>query len=155
MRYRCVRTSVGSTQPFLVLCWKRWCLLYTETCQCKGNKPDTPALQLETGSIPNTTALFTCAVFSSILQNNRSWHQAVRLWGVRASPLKAWLTKVRCSHNNKKNHWPFILLCTSQFEACISSCVILESCFSWDFRFSSGWQETKLGCCPDQWNWSL
>lgn len=115
----------------------------------------TSALRLETGSIPNTIALFTCAIFSSILQNNGSWHQAVRLWDVRASPLKAWLTKVGCSNDNKKITDPLFCCARHIFKASISSSVIVESCFSWDFRFSSGWQETKPECSPAQWSWSL
>lgn len=69
----------------------------------KSRKPDAADLLLETKSIANTIALLTYVVFPSILQNNRLWHQIVRLLDVSAFPVKAWLTKVGCSKTKNKS----------------------------------------------------
>ena len=113
----------------------------------KSNKPDASDLLLETNSIANTIALLTYVVFSSILQNNRSWHQIVRLLDVSAFPVKARSTKVGCS---EKITDP-LFCCTHPIcKDSISSFIIVESYFSFDFRFSSSWQKTKLWCSPTQ-----
>lgn len=113
----------------------------------KSNKPDVSDLLLETNSIANTIALLTYVVFSSILQNNRSWHQIVRLLNVSAFPVKARLTKVGCS---RKITDP-LFCCTHPIcKASISSFIILESYCSFDFRFISGWLKTKLWCSSTQ-----
>lgn len=81
-----------------------WVLLMKK--RSKSNKPDASDLLLETNSIANTIVLLLYVVLPSILQNNRSWHQIVRLLDLSAFPVKARSTKVGCS----KNHWPVIFL---------------------------------------------
>lgn len=69
-------------------------LRHADENRSKGNKPDASDLLLEANSIANTIALLTYVVFSSILKNNRLWHQIVRLLNVSAFPVKARMTNV-------------------------------------------------------------
>lgn len=67
----------------------------------KSNKLAASDLPLETNSIANTIVLLPYVVLPSILRNNRSWHQIVRLLDMSAFPVKAQLTKV--GRSKKRN----------------------------------------------------
>lgn len=105
----------------------------------RRSKPDASDLLLETNSLANTITLLTYVAFLTILQNNRSCHQIVRLLDACVFLVKAQLTKVGCSNKMTDP----LSCCTHPIcKASIPSFIVVESCFS----FSSGWQKSKL-CC--------